>query len=691
MGYLDDEKAETESVRLWDLERGKLMLTLPIPGKVLLTTASQDGNSVVLVTQERPPQQVPENLKPQAPQTVMPRAPRIVAPQQLPKKAPGLVIRRINSTTGEVTLTLNVQDEKPPLAATVSPDGMVVAVATPSSRVLFFGPKPGEVRRVDLVEGRDSPTLGAAFSDDGRKLATRHADKSIRVWDMPDGHLVARVGLKFDPGVLAFSTDGAKIGFGSFRGLAGIWTWPRKSTTPQGGSSTPTERLVNGKIRDVVSGGGGRYLVLLLAQPARVSVFDAQAGEVVKTIPLASENALIAAGATRFVVAYPDDRIIHQFAFSGFARVSGPSQSPIRGAVKLLSMGDDSEGPLIVGWAPNGGQNLASIEPVRFTFVDLGSMKSLKVGNLSAAGFQRIASVAPGGGSFTLHPFLNTQFPVHARSSSDGSLIGFWNNGWGGDFYTLALQGDEGRSFDGTDGAGYLVPGPDNTTIFTGVRGRRTADASPIGEVINGNANILGSAGIPLTFPSNDPALYLGVVFPPGPLRNETARRTHTAASIHQSNDGRRLLVVTGLDEMDDVDLKSVHDQMTVDRRFRYLPAAQLLVTIPPSDDRLVLRRLDLDAATGLLGVPYLFASSPTRVEAKPGKPLVYQGKARSKGGTLTWLLEKGPDGMVIAADGKLTWPSPKIIDAGQPILAILSVSDDAGNQVFHRLEIFVR
>ena len=191
--------------------------------------------------------------------------------------------------------------------------------------------------------------------------------------------------------------------------------------------------------------------------------------------------------------------------------------------------------------------------------------------------------------------------------------------------------------------------------------------------------------------PTADPGLYLGVAMAPDRSRGETARRGHVNVSVHQAGDGRRLLVAADLDEMDELQVQPKAGELTTEKRFRYIPAARLLVTIPPEDDRLVLRRLDLEESLGRLGVAYLIGSSPSRVEAKAGKPLAYQATARSKAGGLAWSLESGPDGLAIAPDGRLTWPSPRPAEGGRAVPVVLSVADAAGQQAFHRIQILVR
>ena len=77
-------------------------------------------------------------------------------------------------------------------------------------------------------------------------------------------------------------------------------------------------------------------------------------------------------------------------------------------------MGSDSDGPLLVGWTPKAGNPWT--EPMRFTFIDLNSMKAMKIGPSSNAGHQKTANVAPGGGNFTICQNHLMGKEVHARA-----------------------------------------------------------------------------------------------------------------------------------------------------------------------------------------------------------------------------------------------------------------------------------
>src|SRR5262249_47307841 len=160
-----------------------------------------------------------------------------------------------------------------------------------------------------------------------------------------------------------------------------------------------------------------------------------------------------------------------------------------------------------------------------------------------------------------------------------------------------------------------------------GLMGRLDLDGKPI-----------AAAGPPrksapeISIPSSDPAYYLsvsgladsvtGYVDPSFPQRRSPAGAV--MAAIHAA-DGSRLLTVHGLDEMafeikQEDQSEWAKNELTLDKRFSFVPAAHLLITIPGENDRLVLRRLDLDEALDRAGSDDLIITSPPIVGAVAGQ-----------------------------------------------------------------------
>ncbi len=160
----------------------------------------------------------------------------------------------------------------------------------------------------------------------------------------------------------------------------------------------PLVRQLGGKISDVAVGGGGRYLLLLLKEEQKLAIFDANVADVVKTINLPSRSAMVAAGATRFLVAFPDEKLIQCWNFDPLGRRGSISPSPIDGRLKTLAMGSDADGPVLVLWSREGP--FVGAPDTQFSFLDLDSLAVLRVGLIAARGAR--GSISTTGGSFRI-------------------------------------------------------------------------------------------------------------------------------------------------------------------------------------------------------------------------------------------------------------------------------------------------
>ncbi len=253
--------------------------------------------------------------------------------------------------------------------------------------------------------------------------------------------------------------------------------------------------------------------------------------------------------------------------------------------------------------------------------------------------------------------------------------------------YSLKAQGDAVVA-PFRDELGHFVPGPDGATFFTGTGDRRDASGKLIGRVEPDDPRKPRE----IALPSIDPSYYLMVGGLPSvayqPHQTSSAPGAVTA-SVHAEGDGSRLFTVYGLDEMaTTVKLEDWYpDDVTTDKRFHFIPAANLLVTIPPSNDCLVLRRVDVAAVAG---GDRLVVVSPTALSVTAGEKLQHRIVARSKKGGITYTLSSGPDGLVVSKDGQLTWTAPSA-QKGEEVTAVVTVGDPSGDEVFHTLKIRVR
>jgi S1-C subfamily serine protease len=427
-------------------------------------------------------------------------------------------------------------------------------------------------------------------------------------------------GLKLDP--LAPISVGA-------RGIAASIKPP--PIPPSGRKDVPVE----GIIADVVVGGGGRYLLLVLGESRRLAVFDVDVARVIGHIPLPSRDALVAAGAQAAFLFDPGSKILETWDLKTRTRTgSRPFLTNCR--VSNITMGSDSIGPLLVYWQDGQPQGKRKGIPNRkmqerleagyFTLIDPASFRAARFiqPNLGADVDGRPGSPEPGdarilppAASIRFIPRLGPRwdgdvFPpanyLQIRASADGRAFGIWAEH---DLERVALVLDKSalQCFDMSElpGSGRVIPGPDGATIFCtdgvfDVQGRRRADGR-----------------LKIFLPSSDPASFFairGFHLPPsyrmdGP-RPKPGRRS---CDIYLAGDPRPVVTFDDLDEMDEplawnemsepTPRSKEPWKLTMDKRFHYIPAARLLITIPATGDCLVLRRVDpLDRPRRITPVP---------------------------------------------------------------------------------------
>ena len=195
-----------------------------------------------------------------------------------------------------------------------------------------------------------------------------------------------------------------------------LWTLPSPAAAPSQAlarkAEPPLVRKLAGTATNVAVGGAGRYLLVTLADERQLAVFDVNTAEVVKRLPLAAENALIAAGASKFVIAYPDSKQIERWDLGTLTRDGDPRAVPVAGTLEAIALGADSEGPLLASWW--FGDTAAKRN--RLSFVDLAEFKVLAVGLIAVHGCHGyLCEARRFGGRFRVSPWRLEGEDAHPR------------------------------------------------------------------------------------------------------------------------------------------------------------------------------------------------------------------------------------------------------------------------------------
>ena len=125
---------------------------------------------------------------------------------------------------------------------------MASIVLSPDGRYLaLVGVQRPTVRLVEAATGRvvgpvlshENTVMGAAFSPDGRTLATGSTDATVRLWTVPTGEPLSRpLNLRRTVHLVAFAPDGRSLATQDF-GLVRLWALPEEGL--------PTARVPLGK------------------------------------------------------------------------------------------------------------------------------------------------------------------------------------------------------------------------------------------------------------------------------------------------------------------------------------------------------------------------------------------------------------------------------------------------------------
>jgi hypothetical protein len=394
----------------------------------------------------------------------------------------------------------------------------------------------------------------------------------------------------------------------------------------------------------VRTAGGGRYLIFYLKKARKLAVFDVTEVRVVHDIDLPAEEVVYAAGLDKLMVVLPGQRVIQRWDLHTFQReklAEVPDDRPVR----LALMGCNSHGPLLL-WG--GGDVL---------LWDVERMQPMAVNGKVLNG--------------------DPQWGFTARVSADGQAFVGWHGGISGQRY--ALMRLDGRRTT-------IIASPDDHT-FNGHWAQPTADAGLVlrfesGAVYSGDMKVISAEWFrgAVLVPTEDPRFILAV---------RQGKDGKDDVEICTSADRQPVYTVKGVEKMTGSSLNSNWGYVFGEPRVHYVPSANVLLTLPESNDRVVVRPLDLMEGLDRSGEPYLFVASVPRTRVATGTTYAYRLDVRSKAGGVTYKLESGPAGMTLSPAGELRWDVPARQDGKVPRV-VITVRDASGKEVLHAFEITV-
>lgn len=398
-------------------------------------------------------------------------------------------------------------------------------------------------------------------------------------------------------------------------------------------------------VEDVVVGKGGQYLILWLKRLQKLAIFDTREKQIVKYLSVPAEDVRLAAGADKLIIVLNDQSIMQRWDLRTFEReLTVPA--PEGGPVHSMAMGYASNGPLLIVNGPIG-----FYDPHTLNRLDIKFRPDLVMGWNS-----------------------NVRNPIQLRASGDGSTFTAWHGERSSHgFTTLRINGRTAEDGAKRSDAAYVAPNFDGTMFYHHPLNAELKEVAP------------GRFGDVNFVPVYGGGFFLAIT-DKGSGRDRTQNKL--TVSVYSETDIKLLVTLPEMEEMAWPGYP--RSGMTLDKRIHAMPDAQLMITIPDSKDRLVLRRFDLVEELGQAGIDYLYVNSrPARIALK-GQRFVYQLDVKSKRGNVQYSLESGAPGMTLSKTGKLEWGVPAHYQ-GKEESIIISIRDASGQELFHTFKIAVQ
>ena len=237
------------------------------------------------------------------------------------------------------------------------------------------------------------------------------------------------------------------------------------------------------------------------------------------------------------------------------------------------------------------------------------------------------------------------------------------------------LEGNEVKRYD-AGGLHHVVPGPDGETVYT-AKGfvSRTLHRGDAADALPGYC-LPGAEGdyfVSLTSAGNRAVDGKPIV------GGFAIRRRGIKAPVIRMENADHGLSFDGWDR----------DDFGPWKRVFLVPAAKVIAFLPPSNDRVVLFKIDPDAALEQSGRDYLFVTSRPPREVKAGTTFRYSIVTKAHNKPISFSLDSSPKGMRVSTTGVIEWDVPK--DASEKINEIiLTITDLKGNEVFHTFKLKV-
>ena len=452
---------------------------------------------------------------------------------------------------------------------------------------------------------------------------------------------------------------------------AGENTGPGQSSEAQHIPQAGDETSFAEPIGDLQSGQCGCCIVAYLKDSRRLAIFDVLLGKIRGYISLGDSEIRFAAGAKSVLVYEPASKMFERFSLETLQReaVARNSFGEIDNIVLGHSVPSTALAILKDGFI--GKAVLFDLDKMAC----IGAVKSADKTYSQPGPFSRDQNTYTPPNSPN---FLNAAI----RASGDGSTYICFS---GGISTLLTLREGKFKSDMLRELRTVSALGDDGSQVYA-----RGGVFSATEERLFGKDGQSGSADRTTYIPSFDPCFFLGINHASGPdFGAESVSIYHSGNSVPlaEANDAIPEMI-SGHDRASKPSNNSPEDRtLSEDKRYFFYPQFDTFVTVPKTNDRLVVHTFCLRkelAKKGLNDV-FIVGSAPA---AQVGAPYRYKVKIQPQADGINFGLVSGPAGLTITPSGDLMWNTPE--RSGLEKIAV-SLKDASGRESIDTLTIRVK
>ncbi|PHQ34908.1 hypothetical protein CEE69_13690 [Rhodopirellula bahusiensis] len=403
---------------------------------------------------------------------------------------------------------------------------------------------------------------------------------------------------------------------------------------------------------DYAIGNNGRYVIFRLSSLKKLAFFDIGKREITQYVPLEDSDVRIAGGGKFFYVALRRENVLQRWNYTEFKK-EGSAKLPFAQPVDVIATGHEVSGPVFAGAKDSDGLLLhpQTMQPIPYLVRDEVYQREGKI---------------PGAGPDN-----------RVRVSANGRAFSFWGTrGSPGGFRTLLLSDRTASMFYEHKTMGYIQPNPAGDLMYTGL-GIFTSQTKPFAhndELRNNSFFVPAISGdYCINIPRDDAKA------------GKNAKQSHV--HLHVAGATTPLLTFQDI-QIGPGSYSDFHgrEKMTLDRQLIFAPRANLLVTLPDSNNLLELHEIDVEKELNESEVDYLYVASRPPTTVRVGSLYRYQIDAHTRTGDVSFELVSAPKAMRVSSKGMITWKTPRRVTGTQDVLVM--IRSESGQEFTHAFKI---